>query len=124
MSSATTESKVEDKLPETKKEETTTTTTTATAEAPSANIFSGLATTSKPPTGTESNGTTSLLFGAPKAESDKKDGKNEGNDEAGEGANDDEEEVATDDPYYEPIIKLDAVVVKTNEEDEEVLFKM
>ncbi|KAI7898074.1 uncharacterized protein BX663DRAFT_556153 [Cokeromyces recurvatus] len=35
-----------------------------------------------------------------------------------------EEEVESPDVHFEPIVKLEEVEVKTNEEDEEVLFKM
>jgi hypothetical protein len=60
-----------------------------------------------------------LLFGGssttPKAET-----KQGGDDDQEEG----QEEEETHDPYYEPIVKLEEVQVKTNEEDEEVLFKM
>lgn len=68
--------------------------------AAGANVFAGLSSDSKPE--------------EPKKESEeKKDGEGE-----------DEEAPESPDVHFEPIVKLERVEVKTNEEDEEVTFKM
>lgn len=87
-----------------KVEETTKETTTAAPQPPTANVFG--------------------LFGGkkekkPEVEEDKEDKKEAKKD-------DDEEETAEEeaDVHFEPLVQLEKVDVKTNEEDEEVVFKV
>ncbi|ODQ54388.1 hypothetical protein SAICODRAFT_54553 [Saitoella complicata NRRL Y-17804] len=63
------------------------------------------------PVAAEKKEETKSIFGAP---AEKKEEKKEGEDEAPE----------SPEVHFEPVIKLDAVEVKTNEEQEEVVFKM
>ncbi|BFZ59488.1 Ran GTPase binding protein Sbp1 [Saitoella coloradoensis] len=64
------------------------------------------------PVAAEKKEETKSIFGAPAEKEEKKEG--EGEDEAPE----------SPEVHFEPVIKLDAVEVKTNEEQEEVVFKM
>jgi Ran-binding protein 1 len=93
---------------ETKKEETK-----------PASIFDTPSTGATPSTTSSSN--VFSMFGAKKPE--KVEAKDDKNDDK-KGEEDDEEAPESPDVHFEPLVKLEKVDVKTNEEEEEVTYKM
>lgn len=64
------------------------------------------------------------MFGGAKPKKDTEETKEDAKNEDKKAADDDEEAPESPDVHFEPLVKLEKVEVKTNEEDEETLFKV